>query len=91
LILAWSLAAGFFLVNFAAMKNFVYLMPLMMPLFLGAALFPPLMDGLTLNGKMAFLKHPVTTKIGIGITLIFFLVQFVINIIIVFDFPMMGN
>ena len=84
LILAWSLAAGFFLVNFAAMKNFVYLMPLMMPLFLGAALFPSLMDGLSLNGKMAFLNHPVTTKIGIGITLIFFLVQFVINTIIVF-------
>ncbi len=91
LILAWSLAAGFFLVNFAAMKNFVYLMPLMMPLFLGGALFPSLASDTSTKEKMAFLNHPITAKIGIGITLLFFLVQFVINMIIVFNFPMMRN
>ncbi|MFA5873816.1 MAG: glycosyltransferase family 39 protein [Anaerolineales bacterium] len=90
LILAWSVAVAFFLVNFAAMKNFQYMLPLMMPLYLGAILFPLPAVTDTNSKTPAFLKKPLMQQILWGIPLLLFSIQFIINCIIVIRSPMMG-
>jgi hypothetical protein len=90
LILAWSVATASFLVSFAAMKNFQYMLPLMMPLFLGALLFPFLAGDRPDANIPALLKKPLTYKILWGVTGIVCLVQFIINCSIVINSSMMG-
>ena len=79
LIIAWSAATGFYLINFSAAKNPAYMLPLMMPLFLGAMLFPSIVDDRPDSKNPAFLKKPLTRKILWAILLLVFLIQFVIN------------
>ena len=90
LILAWSAATGFYLINFSAMKNFQYMLPLMMPLFLGALMFPSLAQGGLDPNLPAFFRNPLTGKVLWAITILVVLAQFTINLDIVIRSPMMG-
>jgi len=90
LILAWSAATGFYLINFSAMKNFQYMPPLMMPLFLGALMFPSLAQGGLDPNLPALFRNPLTGKVLWAITILVVLAQFAINPDIVIRSPMMG-
>ena len=90
LILAWSLPVTYFIVNFSAMKSFQYMFPIMIPLFLGVFLSFSLPDGKQESGELAFFNKQWVRWIVWGITGIFLLLQFVININILFKSPWMG-
>lgn len=88
LILAWSLPVAFFLIDYSAMKNFQYMLPLMMPLFLGALMFPSLADGGPDSDQLAFFRNPLTGKILWAITILVVVTQFIINCDIVMHSPL---
>jgi hypothetical protein len=90
LVLAWSAAAGFYLINFSAMKSFQYMMPLMMPLVLGALLFPSLVEGEAGSSLPAIFRNPWTGRVIGAVTLLVVIIQFAINVDIVIRSPMMG-
>ncbi len=80
LLLGWSLASASFVIAFTAMKSSHYMLPVMFPLFVGAALFPYLAGEAPKVKWLAFLAKPITQKVLLGITLAFFAVQLVINL-----------
>jgi hypothetical protein len=90
LILAWSIPATYFLVTFSAMKSFQYMFPVMIPLFLGALLFFSLANGKPGLTGIAFLDKSWVRKSIWAVTGLLFLIQFVININILFTSPWMG-
>jgi hypothetical protein len=90
LVLAWSLMVGIFLFNFTAMKAFQYMLPLMMPLFLGALLFPAPTEFNPNLKTPAFLARPFARKVLWGIPILVFSIQFIINIGIIISSPVMG-
>jgi hypothetical protein len=90
LILAWSAASGFYLINFSVMKNFQYMLPLMMPLFLGAFMFPSLAETGPDSDLPSFFRNPLVGKVLWALTILVVLAQFAINLDIVIRSPMMG-
>jgi hypothetical protein len=90
LVLAWSVVVAIFLFNFSAMKAFQYMLPLMLPLFLGALLFPSPAEIFSNSKPPAFLASPLTRKVLWGIPILVFSIQFIINIGIIISSPMMG-
>jgi hypothetical protein len=90
LILAWSAATGFYLINYSAMKNFQYMLPLMMPLFLGALLFPSVVEAHPDSNPPVFFRNPWVVKALRAVTILVVLAQFAINLDIVIRSPMMG-
>jgi hypothetical protein len=79
-----------FLFNFTAMKAFQYMLPLMMPLFLGAFLFPAPAEFNQNLKALAFLTGSLTRKVLWGIPILVFSIQFIINIGIIISSPVMG-
>jgi hypothetical protein len=90
LILAWSAATGYYLITYSAMKNFQYMLPLMMPLFLGALMFPSVLESAPGSNLPAFFRNPWTGRVIRVVTLLVVAAQFVINVDIVIHSPMMG-
>ena len=90
LVLAWSAATGYYLMTFSAMKNFQYMLPLMMPLFLGALMFPSLAKADPDSNQSAYFRKPWVGKVLWAITIVVVLAQFVINLDIVIRSPLMG-
>jgi hypothetical protein len=84
ILLAWCVPTTIFLVYFSAMKNFQYLLPMAIPLYCGAFLFPDNTE-INLNSKwLSFLEKPLTRKIVWGVTITLFAGQFIINLIILY-------
>jgi hypothetical protein len=91
ILLAWCVATTIFLVYFSAMKNFQYMLPVAIPLYCGAFLFPNITE-ITTNSKwLSFLVKPLTRKIVWGLTIILFSSQFIINLIILYLFVLRGR
>jgi hypothetical protein len=88
LILAWSVPIAVFLINYSAMKNFQYMLPLMMPLFLGALMFPSLADSSQDSDLPAFFRNPLTAKGLWAVTILVVVAQLIINIDIVMHSPL---
>ena len=90
LVLGWAVVVAIFLFNFTAMKAFQYMLPLMLPLFLGALLFPSPAEISPNRKELAFLASPLSRKILWGIPVLLFSIQFIINLGIIISSPMMG-
>jgi hypothetical protein len=91
ILLAWCVATTIFLVYFSAMKNFQYMLPVAIPLYCGAFLFPNITE-ITTNSKwLSFLVKPLTRKIVWGLTITLFSSQFIINLIILDLFVLRGR
>jgi hypothetical protein len=84
ILLAWSAVTVIFLAYSVAMKNFQYMMPVVIPLYCGAFLFPSITEGSAIMPGLAFLEKPLSRKIVWGVTLAFVASQFVINLIILY-------
>ncbi len=82
LLLGWCVVVTVFLAYFVALKNFQYMLPLAIPLYIAAFNFPALTDGLSASGWTSFLAKPLAHKVIRGITLAMFASQFAINLVI---------
>lgn len=90
-LLGWCAATAIFLIYFVAMKNFQYMLPLAVPLYCGAFLFPASMD-IDPNPKgVSFLTEPPARKIIRGLTIAIFLSQFIVNLVILYLYLIRGR
>ena len=91
ILLGWCAVTVIFLAYFVALKNFQYMLPLAVPLYCGAFLFPAVTQGNPDSKWDAFLARPLTRKIVWAITLLMFASQFVINVVILVLYAMRGR
>jgi len=77
--------------DFVALKNFQYMLPLAVPLYCGAFLFPAVTDVNPDSKRCAFLARPITRKVVWGITILMFASQFIINLIILGLYAIRGR
>ena len=91
ILLGWCVVTAIFLAYFVALKNFQYMLPLAVPLYCGACLFPALTEAGPDSKWAAFLSRPLTRKVVWGITLLMFASQFSINAIILILYAMRGR
>ena len=91
ILLAWSAATVFFLAYFVAMKNFQYMLPVVVPLYCGAFLFPSITEGTPSLPGLAFLAKPLARKIARGVTVAFIASQFLVNLVILYLYAIRGR
>ena len=91
ILLAWCLAVSTFLVYFSAMKNFQYMLPAAVPLFIGAFLFPGIPEISADSKWLAWLGKPSTRKIVLAITMTLYASQLIINLVILYLFAIRGT
>ncbi|MGD0879675.1 MAG: glycosyltransferase family 39 protein [Anaerolineales bacterium] len=91
ILLAWSAVTVVFLAYSVAMKNFQYMLPVVLPLYGGAFLFPSITEGSAILPGLAFLEKPMTQKIVQWVTVAFIASQFVINLIILYLYVARGR
>jgi hypothetical protein len=91
ILLAWCLASTIFLVYFSAMKNFQYMLPVAIPLFCGAFLFPRITEISSHSKWVTWLGKSLTRKIVVAVTIAFFASQFIINLVILYLFAVRGT
>jgi hypothetical protein len=91
ILLAWCAVTVFFLAYFVAMKNFQYMLPVVVPLYCGAFLFPSITEGSAVLPGLALLQKPLAHKILQGVTIAFIASQFVINLIILYLYVVRGR
>ena len=82
LLLAWSIPTGFFLIYFTAMKSFQYMLPLMIPLFLGGLMSTSLIVSEQDSKTQSLLKKPLIQKTLWLIIVLICFIQFSINFFI---------
>jgi len=80
LVLAWCLVVGGYLIFFIAKKSFQYMLPLMVPFYTSAFLFPALGEGDYYPAWLAFLGKPNAKRALWGILLIMLIWQLLHNI-----------
>jgi hypothetical protein len=80
IILAWCIATGIFLVNFASMKSNQYMIPLMLPLYIGLFLIPYVGQSPNDSKDPAFLRKPITQKLLWGFLILVAGSQFALNV-----------
>ena len=80
LILGWCLIVGGYLILFVAKKSFQYMLPMMVPFYGVAFLFPGLADGDHYPDWLNFLTKPYTKRILIIIMLVMLIGQTLFNI-----------
>jgi hypothetical protein len=90
ILLSWCAVTTIYLVNFLAVKSFQYMLPMIIPLYAGAFLFPAIAGGKPIPGKLAFLSHPRMYKLLLVITIGMFTSQFIFNLIDLFTSPWIG-
>ena len=73
------------------MKNFQYMLPVVVPLYCGAFLFPSATEGSAVLPGLAFLQKPLAHKVVRGVTIAFIASQFVINLIILYLYVVRGR
>ena len=91
ILLAWSVPTTIFLVYFSAMKNFQYMLPLAIPLFCGAFLFPGVAEVPPDSKWAAFLGKPPARKIIRVATIVLFASQLIINLVILYLLVIRGR
>lgn len=91
ILLAWCLASSIFLVYYSAMKNFQYMLPVAIPLFCAAFLFPSITEISSYSKWVAWLGKSLTRKIVVAVTIAFFASQFIINLVILYLFAVRGT
>lgn len=82
LILAWCSVTGIFLVGWIAVKSFQYLLPLMIPLYGAAFLFPTIAGGEHYPKPLQFLLDPKAKAVLIGVVVLLTAVQFYFNLML---------
>jgi len=80
LILAWCAVIGVYLVGWIAVKSFQYMLPLMIPLYAGAFLFPHIAGENQTPPMLGFLANPKTKRILKAILIVLVLIQFIFNL-----------
>ncbi len=91
LLLAWCVPVILFLAYVSTMKSFQYMLPVGIPLYCGAFLFPAIAENPTYPKWLNFLAKPLTREIIRGVTLAFFISQLVVNLIILYLFAVRGR
>ena len=91
ILLAWCVPTTIFLAYFSAMKSLQYMLPVAIPLYCGAFLFPTITENPTNSKWLAFLAKPLTRKIVWGVTLAFLASQFIVNLVILVIFVHRGR
>jgi hypothetical protein len=91
ILLAWSVPVIVFLAYFSTMKSFQYMLPVGIPLYCGALLFPVITDNPPNSKWPGFLAKPQAGKVIWGITLAFFTSQLIINLVILVLFAQRGR
>ena len=91
ILLGWCAVTALFLAYFVALKNFQYMLPLALPLYCGAFLFPAVTEVPPTSKWRTFLGRPATRKTVGWITLLMFASQFVINLIILGLYALRGR
>ncbi len=91
LLLAWCLPVILFLAYISTMKSFQYMLPVGIPLYCGAFLFPAITENPPTLKWLSFLAKPLAREIIRGVTLAFFISQLVINLIILYLFAVRGR
>lgn len=91
ILLAWSAPTVIFLAYSVAMKNFQYMLPVVLPLCGGAFLFPAITEGSASLPGLAFLEKPLSRKLVQALTLAFAASQFLINLIILYLYVVRGR
>lgn len=80
LILAWCAVIGVYLVGWIAVKSFQYMLPLMIPLYAGAFLFPHIAGADQYPPMLGFLADPKAKRILKTILIVLVLIQFFFNL-----------
>jgi hypothetical protein len=91
ILLAWSVPVVVFLAYFSTMKSFQYMLPVGIPLYCGALLFPAIAEAPPGSKWLGFLAKPQAGKIAWGVTLAFFVSQLIINLVILVLFAQRGR
>ena len=91
ILLAWCVPTTIFLAYFSAMKSFQYMLPVAIPLYCGALLFPAISENPPYPKWLGFLDKPRTRKIIQWVTLAIFASQFIINLVILVLFAQRGR
>jgi hypothetical protein len=91
ILLAWCVPATIFLACLSAMKNFQYMLPVAIPFYCGAFIFPSITENPTNPKWLAFMAKPPTRKIIWGVALVFLASQFIINLVILYLFALRGR
>jgi hypothetical protein len=82
ILLGWCAVTAIFLAYFVALKNFQYMLPLAVPLYCAAFLFPEVTDVEPKTKWQAFLAKTSTRKAVWGVTLVLLASQLVVNLVI---------
>ena len=90
IILAWCVAIGFFLINYAAMKSVHYMIPLMLPLYSGLFLLPFIGQPADDSESSLFISRPLAQKLLWGLLIIISVGQFMSNVFIDFTYKVIG-
>jgi hypothetical protein len=80
LIMAWCAVVGTYLVGWIAVKSFQYLLPMMIPLYACAFMFPRLAGARYYPRRLSFLANPHIGAVLWVITLVMLAAQFFFNI-----------
>jgi hypothetical protein len=91
IILGWCAVTSIFLAYFVALKNFQYMLPVAVPLFCAAFLFPAVTETNTDSKVGAFLARPLTRKIVWTITILMLASQLIINLVILTLYAIRGR
>jgi len=91
ILLAWCLPTVFFLAYFVAMKNFQYMLPVVVPLYCGAFLFPSITEGSASAAGLSFLQKPLARTLVNWVTIAFIGSQFVVNMVILYLYVIRGR
>jgi hypothetical protein len=91
ILLGWCAVTVIFLAYFVALKNFQYMLPVALPLYCGALLFPAVTEGPPGQKQPAFLVWPTTRRAVRRITLLLFGSQLGINLVILVLYAVRGR
>ncbi len=80
LIMAWCVVVGVYLVGWIAVKSFQYMLPMMVPLYACAFMFPQVAGAPPYPAKLSFLAHPRAKAVLWVITLMMLALQFSFNV-----------
>jgi hypothetical protein len=90
LLFSWCLVTTVYLVTFLAVKSFHYMLPLMIPLYSSAFLFPAVAKGSNYPKWLSFLSKPLAYRILWAITIVMCGSQFIFNLVDIFTSPAIG-
>jgi hypothetical protein len=91
ILLGWCAVTVVFLAFFVALKNFQYMLPVALPLYCGALLFPAVTEGPPGQKRPAFLARPAARRVVCWITGLMFGSQLMVNAVILVLYALRGR